>query len=118
MLAQTPVVVVCSGVKSVLDIGATLEVLETASVPVLGYRTDAFPAFYLRVSAFEVPWRVESAAEVAAVARAHWAHTPGHAGVLLANPIAPEREMDRELHERLLAEGMDLVASATCGART
>ena len=67
VLATTPVLVVCSGAKSVLDIGATLEALETRSVPVLGYRTDRFPAFYLRESAYEVPWRVSSAAEAAAV---------------------------------------------------
>jgi pseudouridylate synthase len=111
VLAHTPVLVVCSGVKSVLDIGATLEVLETASVPVLGYGTDMFPAFYLRESPFEVPWRVDTPSEAAAVARSHWTCTPGRSGLLLANPIAPEHEMDRTLHDHLLAGGMDLVRS-------
>jgi pseudouridine-5'-phosphate glycosidase len=105
VLAGTPLLVVCSGVKSVLDIGATLEALETRSVPVLGYRTDRFPAFYLRESAYEVPWRVESAGQAAAVFVAH-AAVPGHSGVLLANPVPAAYEMPRELHDRLLASGL------------
>jgi pseudouridine-5'-phosphate glycosidase len=110
VLAGTPVTVVCSGVKSVLDIGATLEVLETRSVPVLGYRTDSFPAFYRRESPFSVPWRVNNPAEAAAVIAAHRSRGPG-SGVLLTNPIPVEHEMDRELHDRLLAEGMDRIAA-------
>jgi pseudouridine-5'-phosphate glycosidase len=110
VLASTPVVVVCSGVKSVLDIAATIEVLETRSVPVLGYRTDAFPAFYRRESRFTVPWRVETPQEAAAVVAAHRAQGPG-SGVLLTNPVPAEHEMDRDLHDRLLAEGMALLAN-------
>ena len=68
MLAGRGIVVVCAGVKSILDVGATLERLETLNVTVLGYRTDRFPGFYLTESGFPAPWRVESAAEVAAVA--------------------------------------------------
>lgn len=109
VLAETPVLVVCSGVKSVLDIPATLELLETSSVPVLGYRTDRFPAFYLRESDQEVPWRVDSPAQAAAVVTAHRDQVPGSAGVLLANPIPAEHEMDRDLHDRLLAEGLALL---------
>ena len=108
VLATTPILVVCSGVKSVLDIGATLEVLETNSVPVLGCRTDRFPAFYLRESPFDVPWRIENAAEAAAVFAAHRA-AGGH-GVILANPIPAEHELDRDLHGRLLAGGLALLA--------
>jgi pseudouridine-5'-phosphate glycosidase len=109
VLAGTPVTVVCSGVKSVLDIGATLEVLETKSVPVLGYRSDSFPAFYRRESPFSVPWRVDTPAEAAAVIAAHRSRGPG-SGVLLTNPIPVEHEMDLGLHDRLLAEGMAKVA--------
>lgn len=109
VLASTPVTVVCSGVKSVLDIAATIEVLETRSVPVLGYRTSKFPAFYRRESRFAVPWRVNTPAEAAAVIAAHRAQGPG-SGVLLTNPVPEEHEMDRELHDRLLAEGMALVS--------
>jgi pseudouridylate synthase len=110
VLADTPVVVVCSGVKSVLDIAATIEVLETRSVPVLGYRTDTFPAFYRRESGFSVPWRVDTPTQAAAVVAAHREHGPG-SGVLLTNPVPAEHEMDRDLHDRLLAEGMALVAN-------
>lgn len=104
-LAGIPILVVSSGVKSVLDIEATLELLETRSVPVIGYRTDHFPAFYLRESAFKVAWRVESPEQAAAVVAAH-RQAPGQAGILLANPVPPEFEMDRDLHDRLLGEGL------------
>jgi len=107
VLAKVPTVVVCSGVKSVLDIPATLEVLETNSVPVLGYRTDDFPAFYLRSSGHRVGWRVDDPKQAAAVIDAHRAYAGS--GVLLANPIPEASEMDRELHDRLLAEGLALV---------
>ncbi|MEV6621842.1 pseudouridine-5'-phosphate glycosidase [Amycolatopsis sp. NPDC051114] len=108
VLAKVPTVVVCSGVKSVLDIPATLEVLETNSVPVLGYRTDDFPAFYLRSSGHSVGWRVDDPKQAAAVVAAHRAYASS--GVLLANPIPEASEMDKELHDRLLAEGLALVA--------
>jgi pseudouridylate synthase len=109
VLAGTSILVVCSGVKSVLDIGATLEHLETSSVPVLGYRTDRFPAFYLRESEFDVPWRVADAAEAAAVFAAHRQLPTGGGGVVLANPIPVEHELDRELHDRLLVGGLALL---------
>ncbi|MCR6486008.1 pseudouridine-5'-phosphate glycosidase [Amycolatopsis sp. OK19-0408] len=108
VLAKVPTVVVCSGVKSVLDIPATLEVLETNSVPVLGYRTDDFPAFYLRSSGHAVGWRVDDPKQAAAVVAAHRAYAKS--GVLLANPIPEASEMDKALHDRLLAEGLALVA--------
>jgi pseudouridine-5'-phosphate glycosidase len=108
-LAGTPVLVVCSGVKSVLDIEATLELLETRSVPVLGYRTGSFPSFYLRESAYSVPWRVDTPDQAAGVVAAHRA-LRGRSGVLLANPIPAEHEMDRETHDRLLADGLRLLS--------
>jgi pseudouridylate synthase len=111
VLAATPVAVVCSGVKSVLDIAATIEVLETRSVPVLGYRTDTFPAFYRRESRFAVPWRVDTPSSAAEVIAAHRAQGPG-SGVLVVNPVPPEHELDAALHDRLLAEGMALVAAS------
>lgn len=107
VLGRIPTLVVCSGVKSVLDIAATLEVLETSSVPVLGYRTDEFPAFYLRSRGFAVPWRVDDPKQAAAVVAAHRQYADS--GVLLANPIPAESEMDGELHERLLRDGLELV---------
>ncbi|ONI87108.1 pseudouridine-5-phosphate glycosidase [Saccharothrix sp. ALI-22-I] len=108
VLATTPVLIVCSGVKSILDMGATLELLETRSVPVLGFGTDRFPAFYRRESEFDVPWRVDSVRDAAAVVAAHRG-VPGSAGVLLANPIPVDFEMDADLHERLLTEGLELL---------
>jgi len=110
VLAETPIVVVCSGVKSILDIGATLEVLETRSIPVLGYRTATFPAFYLRESAYPAPWTVRTPAEAAAVARAHFGSVPGTAGIVLANPVPREAEMPRGLHDELLAGGLARLA--------
>jgi pseudouridine-5'-phosphate glycosidase len=107
VLARVPTLVVCSGVKSVLDIAATLEVLETNSVPVLGYRTADFAAFYLRSSGFRVPWRVEDPAQAAAVVAAHRRFSGS--GLLLANPIPAESEMDKDLHDRLLAGGLELL---------
>jgi pseudouridine-5'-phosphate glycosidase len=96
-------------VKSILDVPATLEVLETESVPVLGYRTDAFPGFYRRASGHPVPWRVDSPAEAAAVWRAHRIFG-GRAGAVLAQPVPEADELDADLHDRLLAEGLALLA--------
>lgn len=107
VLARVPVLVVCSGVKSILDVPATLEVLETSSVPVLGYRTDAFPGFYRRDSGHPVPWRVDDPATAAAAWRAHRALTPS--GAVLAQPVPEADELDADLHDRLLAEGLALV---------
>jgi len=109
-LSRTPVLTVCSGVKSILDVGATLELLETSSVPVLGYRTDAFPGFYRRDSGFPVPWRVDDPEQVAAVWRAH-RELGGGSGLVLAQPVPVADEMDAGLHDRLLAEGLELVAA-------
>jgi pseudouridylate synthase len=108
-LAGTAVLVVCSGVKSILDVPATLEVLETESVPVLGYRTDSFPGFYRRDSGHPVPWRVDDPARAAAVWRAHRALGSG-AGAVLAQPVPAADELDAALHDRLLAEGLAVLA--------
>ncbi len=87
-LARTPVAVVCAGAKSILDLPATLEVLETLGVPVLGYRTDEFPAFYLTTSGQPVSARVDGPDEAASLLRAHWGL--GGAGVVLAQPQPAE----------------------------
>jgi pseudouridine-5'-phosphate glycosidase len=107
VLAGTPVLVVCSGVKSLLDVPATLEQLETLSVPVLTFGTDAFPGFYQRDSGRPGPWRVDQPAQVAEVAAAHWA-LGATSGLVLANPVPEADELDRELHDRVLAEGLAL----------
>jgi pseudouridylate synthase len=108
-LARLPVLVVCSGVKSILDVAATLEVLESASVPVVGYRTDAFPGFYRRDSGHPVPWRLDDPAQVTAAWRGHRAFG-GRSGMVLAQPVPESEEMDAALHDRLLDEGMGLLA--------
>jgi pseudouridylate synthase len=87
-LGRTPVCVVCSGAKSILDLAATLEVLETNGVPVIGYRTDTFPAFYTRSSGLPVSGCVNSPEEAAALLEAHWSLS--RTGVVLALPIAEE----------------------------
>jgi pseudouridylate synthase len=109
VIASTPVLVVCAGVKSILDVAGTLEYLETLSVPVLGYRTDAFPGFYLSDSGHAVPWRVESAEEAARVVVTRDRLGTDAAGVVLANPLPAERQVDRDLHDRLVTEGLALL---------
>jgi pseudouridine-5'-phosphate glycosidase len=104
-LAATPVTVVCAGVKSILDVPATLERLETLSVPVLGYRTDVFPGFYVRDTGLPVPWRVEEPGEVAEVARRQ-VHLGLRQGVVVANPVPADDEMDRGLHDETLSTGL------------
>jgi len=91
-LSRTNVAVVSAGVKSILDIGLTLERLETLGVPVVGYRTDEFPAFYSRASGFRAPLRVDTVAELARVVRAKW-ELGISGGVLIANPIPADAEI-------------------------
>ena len=113
-LARSPVCVVAAGVKSILDVGATLERLETLNVTVVGYRTDHFPGFYLTDAGFPVPGRTDSAAALAAIARARCElGIPG--GMLVANPLPEAEQLDPALHDRVLAEG--LAAAQAAGVR-
>ena len=105
-LSRTPITVVCAGVKSILDVAATLERLETLNVGVLGYRTDAFPGFYLADSGHRLDWRVDSAAEVAEVMLARTELGTDRYGLIVANPIPAADELDRELHDRTLTAGL------------
>ncbi|MGA8247289.1 MAG: pseudouridine-5'-phosphate glycosidase [Nocardioides sp.] len=105
-LSRTGVLVVCAGVKSILDVGATLERLETLGVGVLGYRTDRFPGFYLADSGHDVGWRVGSPAEVAEILLARDRVGTTGLGLVLANPISSDDELDRDLHDRLLTSGL------------
>jgi len=111
-LSRTPVLVVCAGVKSILDVGATLERLETLNVGVLGYRTNRFPGFYRADSGHRLDWRVDSPAEVAAVLRQREALGTDVYGLVLANPIAARDELDRDLHDRVLTAGLAAVEAA------
>ena len=94
-LASTRMIVVCAGAKSILDLSSTLEMLETMGVPVLGYGTDEFPAFFSRSSGFKTSARVESPQEVADFAHAHW-EIGMHSAVLVCQPIAVTDEIPRE----------------------
>lgn len=105
-LATTPVAVVCAGVKSVLDVAATLERMETLSVPVVGLATDVFPSFWLRESPHRLDWRLDSPAEVAAILRAQDAGA-SRAGLVVANPVPEAAEWDRSEHDRILATALD-----------
>ncbi len=110
-LAVTPVTVVSAGVKSVLDIAATLERLETLSVPVVGFGTTIFPSFWLRESAFTLDWSVDDAAQVAAIMRSH--DELGHGqGIVVANPIPLHEQWDPAEHDRILAEALALADAA------
>lgn len=109
-LARTPIVVVCAGVKSILDVGATLERLETLGVAVAGYRTRRFPGFFITDGGFDVDWELESPAQVADVIRARNDQGVSTGALILANPVPADEQLDPELHDRTLTEGLALLA--------
>lgn len=104
-LARTPVAVVCAGAKSILDIGLTLEVLETHGVPVIGFGTDAFPAFYVRDGGFPVDERADDVRDIARVMRLKWSLGLS-GGIVVANPIPREHELDPALISRSIEEAV------------
>lgn len=103
-LSRTPVLVVASGVKSILDIPATLERLDSLGVAVIGYRTNKFPGFYRSDSGYSLDWSVQSADEAAAAFAAHRIFSSS--GFLLANPVETSKQLDGELHDRALASAL------------
>ena len=103
-LSTLDIIVVCAGVKSILDVGATLERLETLAIGLVGYKTNAFPGFYLTDSGFTIEHRVESAADIAAVIKARESVGTNNAALLVANPVA--KEMNRAKHDQILATGL------------
>ena len=104
-LAQTPVMVVCAGAKSILDLGLTLEYLETKGVPVIGYGTDELPAFYTRKSGFGVDYRVDSPEELAAMFRAQ--RGLGYkGGMLVTNPIPEQYAMDKAVIDAAIEQAL------------
>ncbi len=110
-LGQTPVMVVCAGAKSILDLGLTLEYLETKGVPVIGYGTDELPAFYTRQSGFGVDYRIDSPQELAAAFKA--GHVMGlKSGMLVTNPIPEEFAMPKAVIDRAIDQ-----AIAECSAK-
>jgi pseudouridine-5'-phosphate glycosidase len=104
-LSRTPVGVVCAGVKSILDIGATLERLETLNVTVIGYRTNRFPGFFVSDSGLTLDWSVDSPREAADVIKAQI----GDGAVVVANPVDASEQLDPELHARVLNDGLAAV---------
>lgn len=106
-LGNTPVTVVCSGVKSILDVGATLERLESLNVAVVGYATESFPGFYLRDSGFALDWRVDDPGEVADIMRAR-DDLGISSALIVAYPLTDELQLDPDLHESILTEGLML----------
>ena len=103
-LANIPVMVISAGAKSILDVAATLERLETLSVPIVGYRTSRFPGFYLIDSGFDLEYRVDSPSEIAAIWRERQELGISRSGMVVANPVT--RQMDPELHATTLTNGM------------
>ena len=116
-LSRVGTVVVCSGVKSILDVAATLERLETLGVTVLGYGTDGFPGFYLHDSGFPVPWRVDAPAEVAAVATARRELGTEDRAIVVGNPLPLGDQLDPGLHDRVLEAGLAAAADAGVGGK-
>ena len=110
-LAQTPVMVVCAGAKSILDLGLTLEYLETHGVPVIGSGTEELPAFYTRKSGFGVDYRVDSEAELAAMFRAQ-RELEYKGGMLVTNPIPEEYAMDKAVIDAAIEEALRQCAEA------
>jgi pseudouridine-5'-phosphate glycosidase len=108
-LAQTPVAVVCAGAKSILDLRLTLEYLETHGVAVVGYQTDALPAFFTRDSAYPVDYRLDSAAEIAAVLKAKWA-LGLKGGMVIANPIPEAYAMPRAAIDQAIERALQEAA--------
>ena len=114
VLSRTRITVVSAGVKSILDIPATLERLETLGVAVAGYRTDRFPAFYLTDSGQYLDWRLDSPEEIAAVMAAR-DRLGDESALLIANPLPPDKQLDPALHDRVLADA--LAAARQAGVR-
>ncbi|AVZ72395.1 pseudouridine-5-phosphate glycosidase [Streptomyces lunaelactis] len=107
LLAQTRIAVVCAGVKSILDVPATLQRLETLGVTIVGYGTDRFPGFYLTSSGEGVDWTVRTPEEVAEVIRAKEALGGPESALIVANPVTEADQLDPALHDRVLGEALD-----------
>ena len=104
-LAKTNVAVVCAGIKSILDLGLTLEYLETMGVPVLGYQTNELPAFYTRKSGFKVDYKMESPQEIAGLLRVKWS-TGLEGGVVIANPVPEAFALDEKIMNKAIEQAI------------
>ncbi|NBO06762.1 MAG: pseudouridine-5'-phosphate glycosidase [Actinobacteria bacterium] len=103
-LANTPILIVCSGAKSILDVSATLERLETLSVPILGYKTNRFPGFYLTDSGFDLEHRADTPQDIAQIWRARGDVATNNSALIVANPVG--NQMDKALHDQILFDGL------------
>ena len=103
-LANTPILIVCSGAKSILDVSATLERLETLSVPILGYKTNKFPGFYLTDSGFDLEHRADTPQDIAQIWRARSDVATNDSALIVANPVG--NQMDKALHDQILFDGL------------
>ena len=103
-LANLDITVVCAGVKSILDVAATLERLETLAIGVIGFKTNRFPGFYLTDSGFALEHQANSASEIAAIIKARQGLATDHHALIIANPV--EHEMDRSRHDAILKSGL------------
>lgn len=103
-LAKTPILIVCSGAKSILDVSATLERLETLSVPILGYKTNKFPGFYLTDSGFDLEHRADTPQDIAQIWRARSDVATNNSALIVANPVG--NQMDKSLHDQILFDGL------------
>ena len=103
-LSQLDMTVVCAGVKSILDVHATLERLETLAIGIVGYKTNRFPGFYLTDSGFEIEHRVDSAEEIAAIIKARNQVSTSNQALIVTNPVA--KQMDKARHDEILASGL------------
>jgi pseudouridine-5'-phosphate glycosidase len=108
-LSQLDITVVCAGVKSILDVAATLERLETYAIGVVGYKTKRFPGFYLTDSGFELEYQVDSPAEIANIIKARNNMGTAQNALIVANPVI--NQMDKVLHDRLLTGGLQAAAT-------
>lgn len=115
-LAQTPVTVVCAGAKSILDLGLTLEYLETHGVPVIGYQTATLPAFFTRESAFKVDYRLDSSADIAAVMHAKWAMAL-KGGMVVANPIPQQFAMPSDKIDAAIEQALQEASDQGIGGK-
>jgi pseudouridylate synthase len=109
-LSQIDMTVVCAGVKSILDVAATLERLETYAIGVLGYKTKHFPGFYLTDSGFEIEYQVDTPAEIAAIMKARYEMGTQANSLIVANPVV--NQMDKTLHDQLLQGGLAAAKAA------
>lgn len=108
-LANTPITVICAGVKSILDVSATLECLETLGIPIVGFKTDRFPGFYLIDSGFPLEHRADSVSEVVEILKKRNLLKTNDCALIIANPVSAE--MDRSTHDELLKSGLAKAAA-------